>query len=131
MGRSIPHAPHTLRFGVARPNRIRLWLGFVLFMGYNNRMFRTKLVTLGNSPTQITFTDEVDSHYTIVITNTSSNKHALIGTSSVSTTNYGIRVEHDGPPVILENMYFKDRLFGISEDEHTTVQVAIMVIERN
>jgi len=94
-------------------------------------MIRTKLVTLGNSPTEITFTDEVDSHYTIIITNTSSNKHALIGTSSVSITNYGIRVEHDGPPVTLENMYFKDRLFGISEDPNTPVTVAIIVIERN
>ena len=94
-------------------------------------MIRTKLVTLGNTPSEITFTDEVDSHYTIVITNTSANKHALIGDSSVSTTKYGLRVEHDGPPVTLENMSFNDKLFGISEDTNATTTVAIMVIERN
>jgi len=94
-------------------------------------MIRTKLVTLNNTPVEITFTDEVDSHYTIVITNTSANKHALIGNGSVSTTNYGLRVEHDGPPITLENMSFKNRLFGISEDPNTATQVAVMVIERN
>jgi hypothetical protein len=94
-------------------------------------MIRTRLLTLGNTPTELTFSDEVDSHYTIVITNVSSNKHALIGNGSVSTTNYGLRVEHDGPPITLENMYFKDRLFGISEDPNTTTQVSVLVIERN
>ena len=94
-------------------------------------MIRTKLVTLNNTPKEITFTDVVDSHYSIVITNTSANKHALIGSDNVSLTNYGLRVEHDGPPITLENMSFKDKLFGISEDPNTATQVAVMVIERN
>lgn len=94
-------------------------------------MIRTKLLILNNTPQELTFTDEVDSHYSIVLTNVSSNKHALVGNSNVSTTNYGLRVEHDGAPIILENMSFKDRLFGISEDPNTTTQVAVMVIERN
>ena len=94
-------------------------------------MIRTKLITLNNTPVELTFTDEVDSHYSIVLTNVSSNKHALVGNSNVSTTNYGLRVEHDGAPIILENMSFKDRLFGISEDPNTATQVAVMVIERN
>ena len=94
-------------------------------------MIRTKNLNLNNTPTELTITDIVDSHYTIIITNTSANKHALIGDSDVSITHYGIRLEHDQPPVILENMYFKDRLYGISEDPNATVSVAIMVIERH
>lgn len=94
-------------------------------------MFRTKNLTLENTPVELGFSDVVDSHYTIIITNTSANKHALIGTSNVSTTNYGLRVEHDGPPIILENINFKDRFYGISEDPNTATTVAITVIERN
>lgn len=94
-------------------------------------MIRTKNLSLDNTAKELTFSDEVDSHYSIMITNTSSNKHALVGDINVSTTHYGIRVEHDGPPVILENMSFKDRLYGISEDPNTATSVAIMVIERN
>lgn len=94
-------------------------------------MIRTKNLSLNNTAQELTFSDEVDSHYSIVITNTSSNKHALVGDINVSTTNYGLRVEHDGSPVILENMYFKDRLYGISEDPNTPTTVAIMVIERD
>jgi hypothetical protein len=94
-------------------------------------MFRTKLVTLNNTPKELSFSDVVDSHYTIIMTNTSSNKHALVGDSNVSTTNYGLRVEHDGPPITLENINFKDRFYGISEDPNTPTTVAITVIERN
>ncbi len=94
-------------------------------------MIRTKNLSLDNTAKELTFTDEVDSHYTIVITNTSANKHALVGGSNVSTTNYGLRIEHDGPPIILENMYFTDKLYGISEDPNNATSVAIMVIERN
>lgn len=94
-------------------------------------MIRTKNLTLNNTPKELTFPDQVDSHYTIIMTNTSANKHALVGNSDVSLTNYGIRVEHDGPPIILENMYFKDSLYGISEDPNTTTSLSVMVIERN
>lgn len=94
-------------------------------------MFRTKNLTLNNVAKELSFSDQVDSHYTIIITNTSTNKHALIGTDKVSTSNYGLRVEHDGPPVTIENMSFKDRLYGISEDPNATVTIAVMVIERN
>lgn len=94
-------------------------------------MIRTKNLTLNNTPIELTFPDQVDSHYTIIMTNTSANKHALVGNSDVSLTNYGIRVEHDGPPIVLENMYFKDRLYGISEDPNTTTSLSVMVIERN
>jgi len=94
-------------------------------------MIRTKNLILDNTPLELTFSDEVDSHYTIIITNTSANKHALVGNSNVSLTNYGLRVEHDGAPIVLENMYFKDRLYGISEDPNTTTSISVMVIERN
>ena len=94
-------------------------------------MIRTKTLALGNVPVELGFSDEVDSHYTIIITNISANKHALIGNGNVSTTNYGLRAEHDGAPIVLENISFKDKFFGISEDPNTPTSVAIMVIERN
>lgn len=94
-------------------------------------MIRTKLLTLNNIPKELSFTDEVDSHYTIVISNNSANKHALIGTENISINNYGIRLEHDSQQLILENISFKDRLYGISEDPTANVPVSVMVIERN
>ena len=93
-------------------------------------MFRTKNLTLNNTPQELGFTDAVDSNYTIVLTNTSANKHILIGSNDVSLTNYGIRLEHDSNPVILENLSFKDKLYGISEDPNSTVSLSVMVIER-
>ena len=94
-------------------------------------MIRTKNLVLDNTAKELSFTDQVDSHYTIILTNTSANKHALIGLENVSDTNYGIRLEHDSDPIILENLSFKDRLYGISEDPSSTVSIAVMVIERN
>jgi hypothetical protein len=94
-------------------------------------MYRVKNLTLNATPVELTIPDAVDSHYTIIISNTSNNKHILIGPSNVSTTNYGIRLGHDQAPLILENMSWKDRLYGISEDPTGTVTCAVMVIERN
>jgi hypothetical protein len=100
-------------------------------MRYNIYMYRVKNLTVNATPQELTIPDAVDSHYTIIITNTSSNKHLLIGGADVSTTHYGIRLEHDQPPIILENMSWKDRFYGISEDPNATVNCAVMVIERN
>ena len=94
-------------------------------------MIRTRLLTLNDTPVELSIPDQVESHYSIVITNTSANKHAIIGNEKISRTNYGIRIEHDQPPVILENIFFADKLYGMSEDLGSTVPVSIMIIERN
>lgn len=94
-------------------------------------MYRVKNLTLNAVAQELTIPDAVDSHYTIIITNTSNNKHILIGPSNVSTTNYGVRIEHDTQPLILENMSWKDKIYGICEDPAATVTCAVMVIERN
>lgn len=94
-------------------------------------MYRVKNLTLNAVAQELTIPDAVDSHYTIIITNTSNNKHILVGAADVSTTNYGIRIEHDSPPIILENMSWKDRFYGICEDPTSTATCAIMIIERN
>ncbi len=92
-------------------------------------MIRTKLVTANATPVELSFADEVEAHYKIIITNTSANKHVLVGGPDVSLTNYGFRVEHDQPPVAIENMPFTDRLYAISEDPLQSISVAVMVIE--
>lgn len=103
----------------------------MLYLGYNNNMFRVKNLTLNATPQELTIPDAVDSHYTIIFSNTSANKHILIGGSDITTSHYGIRLEHDGAPLILENMSWKDRLYGICEDPTQTASIAIMIIERN
>lgn len=93
-------------------------------------MYRVKNLTANAIPQELSIPDGVESHYTIVITNISNNKHILIGDSAISTTNYGIRVEHDSSPLILENMAWTDRLYVICEDPLSTADVAVMIIER-
>lgn len=93
-------------------------------------MYRVKNLTVNATAQELTIPDAVESYYTIIITNVSSNKHILIGGSDISTTKYGIRVEHDQAPLILENMPWTDRLYAICEDPNSTAGVAVMIIER-
>jgi hypothetical protein len=92
-------------------------------------MIRTKLVTANATPVELSFPDEVQSYYKIIITNLSANKHILVGGPDVSLTKYGIRVEHDQPPVTIEGVPYNDRLYAISEDPLQSISVAVMVIE--
>lgn len=93
-------------------------------------MIRTKLVTANATPIELTFSNiSVRGHYKIIITNTSTNKHLLIGGSNVSLTNYGMRAEHDQAPVVIENVPFQDKLYAISEDPNTSITVAVMLID--
>jgi hypothetical protein len=91
-------------------------------------MIKTKLVTANATPVELSFASPVKGHYKIIITNTSANKHVLIGGSDLSLTNYGLRAEHDAPPVIIENVPFQDSIYAISEDG-SNITVAVMVIE--
>ena len=91
-------------------------------------MIRTRNYTLNSTtPVEITIEDEINLKSTIIISNTSANKHLVIGNSNVTTTNYGIRIEHDASPVSID-LYKDDRLYAIGED--ATVTCAVMIIER-
>lgn len=92
-------------------------------------MVRTKLVTANATPVEISFPDEVQSYYKIIITNLSANKHILVGGPDLSSTNFGIRIEHDQAPVTIDNVPYNDRLYVISEDPLQSISVAVMVIE--
>jgi hypothetical protein len=91
-------------------------------------MIRTRNYTLNSTtPVELTIEDDVNVKSTVIVSNTSSNKHLLIGNSNVSVTNYGIRLEHDAMPLSID-IYKDDRLYAIGEDN--TVTCAVMVIEK-
>ncbi len=91
-------------------------------------MIRTRNYTLNNTtPVEITIEDEINVKSTLIVSNTSANKHLVIGNSDVSSTNYGIRLEHDSMPLTIE-LNKDDRLWAIGED--ATVTCSVMVIEK-
>lgn len=91
-------------------------------------MIRTRNYSLDNiTPIEITIQDEVNTKSTIIISNTSANKHLVIGNNNITSTNYGIRIEHDAAPISIE-LGKDDRLWALGEDN--TVTCAIMIIER-
>jgi hypothetical protein len=91
-------------------------------------MIRTRNYTLNNTtPVELTIEDEINVKSTLIISNTSANKHLIIGGSDVSLTNYGIRLEHDAMPLSID-LYKDDRLWALGEDN--TVTCAVMVIEK-
>ena len=55
-------------------------------------MLRTRNLTLNGTPALLTFADEVDSPNTISVQNTDLSNPLYMGTSSVTTSSYGIRL---------------------------------------
>ena len=91
-------------------------------------MIRTRNYSLDNlTPIEITIQDEVNTKSTIIISNTSANKHLVIGNNDMTSTNYGIRIEHDASPISIE-LGKDDRLWALGEDN--TVTCSVMIIER-
>ena len=91
-------------------------------------MIRTRNFTLNaTTPVELTVEDEVNTKCTVIVSNTSANKHLVIGNGDVSSTNYGIRLEHDAMPFSIE-LNKDDRLYAIGEDN--TVTCSVMIIER-
>lgn len=91
-------------------------------------MIRTRNYALDNlTAVELTIQDEINTRSTIIISNTSANKHLVIGNSDVSSTNYGIRIEHDAMPFSID-LNKDDRLWAIGEDN--TVTCSVMIIER-
>ena len=91
-------------------------------------MIRTRNYTLDSvTPVEITIADEIDTPCTLIVSNTSANKHLVIGNGNVSITNYVVRLEHDAMPFSIE-LKKDDRLWAIGED--ATVTCSVMIIER-
>jgi len=90
-------------------------------------MIRTKNLVLGATAQELTIYDEIDTPCTIIISNNSSNQHILVGNSSVTTTNYGFRLEHDSVPIQI-NLGAGDRLYAVGSN--TAVDASVMIIER-
>jgi hypothetical protein len=91
-------------------------------------MIRTRNYTLNNiTAVELTIQDEINTKSTVIISNTSTNKHLVIGNGNVSSTNYGIRLEHDAMPFSID-LGKDDRLYAIGEDN--TVTCSVMIIER-
>jgi hypothetical protein len=91
-------------------------------------MIRTRNYTLNaTTPVELSIEDEINVKSTMIISNTSTNKHLIIGNSDMTPTNFGIRIEHDAQPVTID-LYKDDRLYALGEDG--TVTCAVMIIER-
>ena len=55
-------------------------------------MLRTRNLTLNSTPTLLTITDEVETHNTISVQNTSETATLYIGGTNVSSSSYGVRL---------------------------------------
>ena len=83
-------------------------------------MIRTKLVELSDTPTQIDWMDEVDRPVSIVIQNLADEGYVYLGTSSVSTSNFGIRIPPEGT---FDIDLLEDNLYAATNGESITVSV--------
>ena len=59
-------------------------------------MIRTKLVGLEGTPTKIDYTDNMDRATSIIIQNLADEGYVYVGNSSVSTSNFGVRIPPEG-----------------------------------
>ena len=91
-------------------------------------MIRTRNYTLDNiTPVELTIEDEVNTRCTIIISNTSTNKHLVVGNQDMTSESYGIRIEHDAMPLTIE-LGKDDRLWALGQDN--TATCSIMIIEK-
>jgi hypothetical protein len=88
---------------------------------------RHKIVTLSTSaPTALTYEDNVQSSYTLVIQNNNDSGYVYIGSSSVSTSSYGYKL-FPGQGLTVELSAF-NRLYAVCSTN--TMTVSLLVIER-
>jgi hypothetical protein len=83
-------------------------------------MIRTKLVELSDTPTQLDWIDEVDRPVSIVIQNLADEGYVYLGTSSVSTSSFGIRIPPEGT---FDVDLSEDHLYAATNGESITVAV--------
>jgi len=82
------------------------------------------IITLNDTTSTILTTDgdNLPSNLTICIQNLSNSKRVFLGDSSVSSTSFGYRLEHD-QSIVFERLNKSTELYGISEDGDTDVAV--------
>ena len=88
-------------------------------------MIRTRNLTLTSSPVEATLQDSVDAPTSISIENTATTGFAYIGTSSVSSSNYGFKIYPAQTFVADLDPYEKLYVMGDSG-----VTVAILILDR-
>jgi hypothetical protein len=88
-------------------------------------MIRTRNIALTSSPTIVTIQDVVDAHNSISIQNTSLSGNAYIGSSNVSSNNYGYKLFPSQTITLDLTPYEKVYVAG---DAGTTIAVLIMDI---
>ena len=88
---------------------------------------RHKVVTLSTStPTALTYEDNIQSSYTLVIQNNNDSGYLYIGASNVSTSSYGYKL-YPGQGLTVE-LSSLNRLYAVCSAN--TMTAAILVIER-
>jgi hypothetical protein len=90
-------------------------------------MIRHRLQALSTStPAQLTIDDEVQSANTLVVQNINDNGFIYLGTSSVSSSNYGYKL-YPGQGFTIELSSYT-RVYAVSSG--SGMSAAVMVIER-
>lgn len=88
---------------------------------------RHKIVTLSTStPTALTYEDNVQSSYTLVVQNNNDSGYVYVGSSNVSTSSYGYKL-FPGQGLTIELSAF-NRLYAVCSTN--TMTAALLVIER-
>jgi hypothetical protein len=88
---------------------------------------RHKIVSLSTStPTALTYEDNVQSSYTLVVQNNNTSGYLYLGADSVSSSSYGYRL-FPGQGLTIEMSAF-NRLYAVCSAN--TMTAAILVIER-
>lgn len=88
---------------------------------------RHKIVTLSTStPTALTYEDNVQSSYTLVVQNNNDSGYLYLGGSNVSTSSYGYKL-FPGQGLTIELSAF-NRLYAVCSTN--TMTAALLVIER-
>jgi hypothetical protein len=94
---------------------------------YNKDMIRHRLQALSTStPTQLTIDDEVQSANTLVVQNINDSGFIYIGTTAVSSSNYGYKI-YPGQGFTIELSAYT-RVYAVSSNG--SMSAAVMVIER-
>lgn len=88
---------------------------------------RHKVVTLSTTtPVALTYEDNIQSSYTLVVQNNNDSGYVYLGASNVSTSSYGYKL-YPGQGFTVE-MSSLNRLYAVCSTN--TMSAAVLVIER-
>lgn len=88
---------------------------------------RHKIVTLStSSPVALTYEDNIQSSYTLVVQNNNDSGYVYIGASNVSSSSYGYKI-YPGQGFTIE-MSSLNRIYAVCSAN--TMTAALLVVER-